>query len=49
MLNTKRLDAEQEFEKHEAKVRETTEKLRKEKSALEGELQPMVNQFNKVK
>lgn len=30
----------------EMKVRELTEKLRKEKDQLESELNPMINQFN---
>lgn len=48
-LNTKKIQAEQEFEKHEEKVREMTEKLRKQKEGLEGELNPLINQFNQFK
>lgn len=48
-MTAKKVQCEQEFERHEEKVRETTEKMRKEKEGFEGQLHPMVNQFNKTK
>jgi hypothetical protein len=33
----------------EVKVREITEKLRKEKDFIEAEMNPLVNQFNQIK
>eukprot|EP00347_Sterkiella_histriomuscorum_P021716 403333013 len=48
-LQHQKVEVEQEFEKLEMKVRELTEKWRKEKETLESEMNPMINQFNQIK
>lgn len=48
-LVRRRAELEQKFEALEVQVRDATEKLRREKDALEAELNPMLNQFNHTK
>ncbi len=42
-LTNKKLQAEQEFERHEEQVRQMTEQLRREKEGIESQLHPVVN------
>ena len=48
-LAVKRAEFEAEFERLDTRVREITEKLRKEKESKEAEMNPLINQFNQIK